>query len=442
MTTTTTTTTTTSSFFHNRPPVFVKNSSNEVFCAHHLRRRRLQRQEDNKERRCGRVVTKSMKPSGRRTAAGGAEEIIAHRKVSLSGINQQRVYSNNKDNNNNNNNANNSSAPSPQAKQMENTENMNKSYNKVKIVNGDKSKGELELPRQSDYDSKNNAKNRMKTNGAPMTKLLRTPMAGGVVTAGSRDKELPPLSIAARNLMEQADYADLSTTMNALHHRRAGYPFCSTVDFATDSTGHPIFCLSPLAIHTRNIAGDPKCSLTVKMSGWGGLANARVTLFGDVYKLPKGEYSAAANEIFKSKYSTRKESTELEDLWGDYSFFRMNRLIDAYFVGGFGSLKWINMEEYKSAAPDAIVTPSHDRNILDTLAQLNARYSGELMQLVENGCDDLWIISIDKFGMEVRVRVGGSSYITRVKFPDAVTTYQEACEACEDIIKLKMYLDS
>ena len=59
-----------------------------------------------------------------------------------------------------------------------------------------------------------------------MTKLLRTPMAGGVVTAGSRDKELPPLSIAARNLMEQADYADLSTTMNALHHRRAGYPFC------------------------------------------------------------------------------------------------------------------------------------------------------------------------------------------------------------------------
>ena len=267
-------------------------------------------------------------------------------------------------------------------------------------------------------------------------------MAGGVVTAGSRDKELPPLSIAARNLMEQAYYADLSTTMNALHHRRAGYPFCSTVDFATDSTGHPIFCLSPLAIHTRNIAGDPKCSLTVKMNGWGGLANARVTLFGDVYKLPKGEYSAAANEIFKNKYSTRKESTELEDLWGDYSFFRMNRLIDAYFVGGFGSLNWINMEEYKNAAPDAIVTPSHDRNVLDTLAQLNTCYSGELMKLVENGCDDLWVISIDKFGMEVRVRVCGSSYITRVKFPDAVTTYEEACRACEEIIELKSYLDS
>ena len=124
------------------------------------------------------------------------------------------------------------------------------------------------------------------------------------------------------------------------------------VDFATDSTGHPIFLSISFGNSHENIAGDPKCSLTVKMSGWGGLANARVTLFGDVYKLPKGEYSAAAEqEIFKSKYSTRKESTELEDLWGDYSFFRMNRLIDAYFVGGFGSLKWINMEEYERSGP-------------------------------------------------------------------------------------------
>ena len=121
-----------------------------------------------------------------------------------------------------------------------------------------------------------------------MTKLLRTPMAGGVVTAGSRDKELPPLSIAARNLMEQADYADLSTTMNALHHRRAGYPFCSTVDFATDSTGHPIFCLSPLAIHTRNIAGD-QMFFDGKNERLGWFSERRVTLFGDVTNY-KGEY--------------------------------------------------------------------------------------------------------------------------------------------------------
>jgi hypothetical protein len=48
----------------------------------------------------------------------------------------------------------------------------------------------------------------------------------------------------------------------------------------------PIFCLSPLAIHARNLIEDPRCSLVVQMPGWTGLANARVTIFGDTYPLP------------------------------------------------------------------------------------------------------------------------------------------------------------
>jgi putative heme iron utilization protein len=68
--------------------------------------------------------------------------------------------------------------------------------------------------------------------------------------------------------------------------RRAGYPFGTLVDFASDGAGLPIFCLSPLAIHARNLIEDPRCSLVVQMPGWTGLANARVTIFGDVYQLP------------------------------------------------------------------------------------------------------------------------------------------------------------
>jgi hypothetical protein len=48
----------------------------------------------------------------------------------------------------------------------------------------------------------------------------------------------------------------------------------------------PVLCLSPLAIHTRNLAEDPACSIVVQMAGWTGLANARATIFGDVYRLP------------------------------------------------------------------------------------------------------------------------------------------------------------
>ena len=93
--------------------------------------------------------------------------------------------------------------------------------------------------------------------------------------------------------VELAQYAHLCTIMSNMHHRRAGYPFGTIVDFASDGAGCPLFCLSPLAIHTRNIMEDPRCSLVVQMPGWTGMANARVTIFGDVYQLPPDMHEAA-----------------------------------------------------------------------------------------------------------------------------------------------------
>ena len=51
----------------------------------------------------------------------------------------------------------------------------------------------------------------------------------------------PPSPPAVRNLVEQAQFAHLCTIMCNMHHRRAGYPFGSLVDFAADGAGHPIF---------------------------------------------------------------------------------------------------------------------------------------------------------------------------------------------------------
>ena len=61
--------------------------------------------------------------------------------------------------------------------------------------------------------------------------------------------------------VEQAKIAHLCTLMSNMHHRRAGFPFGTLTDFASDGSGFPIFCLSPLAIHTRNIQEDSRCSL-------------------------------------------------------------------------------------------------------------------------------------------------------------------------------------
>lgn len=51
--------------------------------------------------------------------------------------------------------------------------------------------------------------------------------------------------------VEQAQLVHLCTVMSTMHHRRAGYPFGTLVDFASDGAGYPIFCMSPLGIHTR-----------------------------------------------------------------------------------------------------------------------------------------------------------------------------------------------
>ena len=84
-----------------------------------------------------------------------------------------------------------------------------------------------------------------------------------------------------------AQYADPDASC------RADYPFGAIVDFAVDGAGVPIFCLSPLAIHARNIMEDPRCSMVVQMPGWTDLANAHITIFGDVFQLPPEMQNAA-----------------------------------------------------------------------------------------------------------------------------------------------------
>ncbi|KIY93436.1 hypothetical protein MNEG_14525 [Monoraphidium neglectum] len=160
--------------------------------------------------------------------------------------------------------------------------------------------------------------------------LRRAPLSGGVKTATAR-YDLPAPSVAVRNLVEQAQFAHLCTIMSHMHHRRAGYPFGTLVDFATDGAGMPIFCLSPLAIHARNLIEDSRCSLVVQMPGWTGLANARVTIFGDVFQLPPDMQvcldcsdcldwgGAEAREIFLAK-----QANERKERWvlGSFLFFR------------------------------------------------------------------------------------------------------------------------
>ncbi|KAL7100415.1 hypothetical protein ACP275_09G144200 [Erythranthe tilingii] len=258
--------------------------------------------------------------------------------------------------------------------------------------------------------------------GGTRAGLFRTPISGGVQSATSAHG-LPRPALAVRNLMEQARFAHLCTVMSRMHHRREGYPFGSLVDFAPDSMGHPIFSFSPLAIHTRNLLANPRCTLVVQIPGWSGLSNARVTIFGDVYPLPEDQQEWAHKQYIA------KHQQGPSQQWGNFYYFRMQNISDIYFIGGFGTVAWVDVKEYETLQPDKIAVDGGEQN----LKELNAIFSKPLKELLskEAEVDDAALISIDSRGIDIRVRQGAQFNVQRISFEDghSVETLEEAKKA-------------
>ncbi|KAL5554615.1 hypothetical protein UlMin_042016 [Ulmus minor] len=265
------------------------------------------------------------------------------------------------------------------------------------------------------------------TGGGTRAGLFRTPISGGVQSATSAHG-LPPPALAVRNLMEQARFAHLCTVMSRMHHRREGYPFGSLVDFAPDPMGHPIFSFSPLAIHTRNLLADPRCTLVVQIPGWSGLSNARVTIFGDVYPLPEVQQEWAHRQYIA------KHQQGPSQQWGNFYYFRMQNISDIYFIGGFGTVAWVDVKEYEAIQPDKIAVDVGHQN----LKELNAIFSKPLKELLstESEVDDAALISLDSKGTDIRVRQGAQFNVQRISFDEghAVETLEEAKEALWKLI--------
>ncbi|XP_044495386.1 uncharacterized protein LOC123218176 isoform X2 [Mangifera indica] len=264
--------------------------------------------------------------------------------------------------------------------------------------------------------------------GGTRAGLFRTPISGGVQSATSAHG-LPRPALAVRNLMEQARFAHLCTVMSRMHHRREGYPFGSLVDFAPDSSGHPMFSFSPLAIHTRNLLADPRCTLVVQIPGWSSLSNARVTIFGDVFPLPEHQQEWAHKQYIA------KHQQGPSQQWGNFYYFRMQNISDIYFIGGFGTVAWVDVKEYETLQPDKIAVDGGEQN----LKELNAIFSKPLRELlsIETEVDDAALISIDSKGTDIRVRQGAQFNIQRVSFEEGhtVETLEEAKDALWKVIK-------
>lgn len=140
------------------------------------------------------------------------------------------------------------------------------------------------------------------------------------------------LAEVARRLLNDAESATLATHSQS----RPGFPFPSLVQFALDSKGRPLFILSGLAEHTKNLLADPRASLFVHESRSGETqAQARVTVMGKIQLLPEADVPSARDEFL-----TRHPRAAMWMGFGDFRWFRLETEA-TYVVAGFGQMGWI-----------------------------------------------------------------------------------------------------
>jgi putative heme iron utilization protein len=132
----------------------------------------------------------------------------------------------------------------------------------------------------------------------------------------------------ARSLLRRSRQGALATLMPG-----SGDPYCSLVNVASHPDGSPILLISRLALHTRNILGDPRVSLMLDERAEGDpLEGARIMLAGRAEQAGDAE-----KEVLRRRYLNAHPSAEVFAGFKDFSFFRI-RPAGAHLVAGFGRI--------------------------------------------------------------------------------------------------------
>lgn len=215
-----------------------------------------------------------------------------------------------------------------------------------------------------------------------------------------------------------------------------GYPHGSLVAFALDG-GDPVFLISRLATHTKNLEADPRASLLVTEdvgnlgdvggAGAAALARGRVTLFGPCRRL---EDDASARAAFLAAHPSAAAYVG----FADFGFFRLH--VEAVrYIGGFGRMSWVDPEAWRAAAPDPLAP--HAAGIV---AHMNEDHADALLAYARafTAAADARaavMTGIDRHGFEMRVETGEGERAERLAFERAIATPTEARKALVGLVR-------
>lgn len=236
----------------------------------------------------------------------------------------------------------------------------------------------------------------------------------------------PPFAERARTLVDVGRTGTLSS-----HSRHAaGYPFGSVAPYGLDAGGRPTFLISTMAMHTQNLLADPRASLLVQQAGFDAepLAGGRVTLVGDVARLPDDAVPAARED-----YLGRQPDARHWVDFSDFAFYRM-QVRELYFVAGFGAMSWVDAADYAAAEADPLAPSA--RAIID---HMNADHADALRlycaAFAGVEADEATMTAVDRMGFRVRARVGERLQGVRINFPRDARTANEARAVLVEMVR-------
>lgn len=136
----------------------------------------------------------------------------------------------------------------------------------------------------------------------------------------------PSPAEATRGLVRRALKASLATLETS-----TGHPYASLVTIATDVDGTPLFLISTLALHTKNLISDARASVLFDGTDATGdpLAGGRVTLIGRAVKTERP--TARARFLARQPHAAG---------YADFPDFAFYELVPerAHYIGGFGRI--------------------------------------------------------------------------------------------------------
>ena len=245
----------------------------------------------------------------------------------------------------------------------------------------------------------------------------------------------PPLTEAVNTVRpsaaEEARTIAASTNTGTLATlTAAGDPWASFVTYGLLG-GAPVLCVSNLAEHGRNLAGDPRASIAIVAPGTqtDPLASGRVTLAGHVEE-PVGAERAAAREAHLSAVDAAKYYIDYSDfsLW----VLRVDRV---RWVGGYGRMDSTSGQAYAEAQADPVTPLS-----AGAVAHLNDDHAESLTAMARalGGYPDTTAAvctGADRYGLDLRLTTERGLAYTRVGYAKPIDSIDELRSAAVELTR-------